>query len=78
MRAALASSSASPVELAGISPRELEVLRLVTEGLSDADIAVRLFVSRRTVNSHLTSLYAKLGVSSRTAAAHWAVAHGID
>jgi DNA-binding CsgD family transcriptional regulator len=77
VRAALASSPMSPVERAGVSPRELEVLRLVSEGLSDAEIAERLFLSRRTVNSHLTSLYAKLGVSSRTAAAHWAVAHDV-
>jgi DNA-binding CsgD family transcriptional regulator/tetratricopeptide (TPR) repeat protein len=53
----------------GLTPRELEVLQLVTEGLSDASIAERLFLSPRTVNSHLTSIYAKLDVSSRTAAA---------
>jgi DNA-binding CsgD family transcriptional regulator len=62
---------------AGITARELDVLRLVSQGLSDAEVAERLFLSRRTVNSHLSSIYSKLGVSSRTAAAHWAVEHGI-
>ncbi|MGH9174715.1 MAG: LuxR C-terminal-related transcriptional regulator, partial [Vicinamibacterales bacterium] len=61
----------------GLSPRELEVLRLVAEGLTDAEVAERLFVSRRTVSSHLTSAYNKLGVSTRMAATRRAVEHGI-
>lgn len=70
--AALAPLQPTATSRAGLTSRELDVLRLVAEGLSDADVARRLFLSRRTVNSHLTSIYAKLGVSSRTAAAHWA------
>jgi DNA-binding CsgD family transcriptional regulator len=61
----------------GLSARELEVLQLVADGLSDAEIAERLFLSRRTVNSHLTSVYTKLEVSSRTAAVHVAREQGV-
>lgn len=56
----------------GLSERELEVLRLVAQGLSDAEVAERLFISRRTVSGHLQSIYNKLGVTSRTAAAAFA------
>lgn len=57
--------TSSPLTL---SPRELEVLRLVAVGLTDAQIAQKLVVSVRTVNAHLQSIYNKLGVNSRTAA----------
>jgi DNA-binding CsgD family transcriptional regulator len=53
----------------GLTAREIEVLRLVAEGLTDAEAAERLFISPRTVGQHLRSVYNKLGVSSRTAAA---------
>jgi DNA-binding CsgD family transcriptional regulator len=61
----------------GLSQREAEVLRLVAQGLSDAEVAERLFIARRTVNSHLTSIYTKLDVSSRVAATRFAVEHGL-
>jgi ATP/maltotriose-dependent transcriptional regulator MalT len=51
-----------------LSARELEVLSLVAEGLSDARVAENLYVSPRTVNGHLRGVYRKLGVKSRTAA----------
>jgi predicted ATPase/class 3 adenylate cyclase/DNA-binding CsgD family transcriptional regulator len=60
---------------AGLTEREVAVLRLVAQGLTDAQVADRLVISRRTVNGHLRSIYSKLGVSSRTAAAHFAVTH---
>jgi DNA-binding CsgD family transcriptional regulator len=60
---------------AGLSNREAEVLRLLAEGLSNAEIADRLIVSVRTINTHLTSVYAKLGVSSRSAAVRYAIDH---
>ena len=52
-----------------LTGRELEVVRLVADGLSNADIAARLVVSTRTVHAHLRSVYRKLGVHTRTAAA---------
>lgn len=51
-----------------LSAREVEVLRLVAAGLSDAEVAARLVISRRTVSTHLTAIYGKLGVNSRAAA----------
>jgi predicted ATPase/class 3 adenylate cyclase/DNA-binding CsgD family transcriptional regulator len=59
----------------GLTAREVEVLRLVAQGLTDAQVAEQLVISPRTVNSHLTSIYNKLGVDSRTAAARFAVDH---
>ena len=56
-----------PLSLA-LTPRELDVLRLAAEGLSNKEIARRLFVTPRTVNYHLDHVYAKLGVNSRTEA----------
>jgi non-specific serine/threonine protein kinase len=53
----------------GLTRRECEVLRLVAEGLTDKEIADRLFISRRTVSKHVESILAKLGVESRRAAA---------
>jgi DNA-binding NarL/FixJ family response regulator len=51
------------------------VLRLVAQGLTDAQIAEALVLSRRTVNSYLTTIYSKLGVSSRSAATRYAMEH---
>ena len=48
-----------------LTPAELDVVRLVSEGLGNKDIATRLFVSPRTVQSHLTRVYTKLGLTSR-------------
>jgi predicted ATPase/class 3 adenylate cyclase/DNA-binding CsgD family transcriptional regulator len=50
---------------ASLTPAELDVVRLVSEGLGNKDIAARLFVSPRTVQSHLTRVYTKLGLASR-------------
>ena len=57
----------------GLTPRELDVLRLVAEGLSNGQIGARLFISTKTVSVHVSNILAKLGVASRTEAA--AVAH---
>lgn len=50
---------------ASLTPMELDVVRLVAEGLGNKDIGARLFISPRTVQSHLTHVYAKLGLTSR-------------
>jgi DNA-binding CsgD family transcriptional regulator len=59
----------------GLTEREVEVLRLVAQGLTDAQVAETLVISPRTVNTHLTSIYAKIQVSSRSAATAYAFAH---
>jgi DNA-binding CsgD family transcriptional regulator len=60
---------------AGLTAREVEVLRLVAQGLTDVQVAEQLVISPRTVNTHLTSIYAKIQVSSRSAATAYALAH---
>lgn len=59
-----------------LSERETEVLQLLARGHTNKDIAQALFLSVRTVEAHLRSIFAKLGVGSRTEAALWAVQHG--
>jgi ATP/maltotriose-dependent transcriptional regulator MalT len=53
----------------GLTAREIDVLRLVADGMNNAEIAERLVLSQRTVHAHLRSIFDKLGVNSRTAAA---------
>jgi DNA-binding CsgD family transcriptional regulator len=62
----------------GLTGRELEVLRLLVEGKSDRAIAMELFISQRTAATHVRHIYDKLGVSSRAAAAAFAVRHGLS
>jgi predicted ATPase/DNA-binding CsgD family transcriptional regulator len=70
-------SSSTPEHPAGLTSREVEVLGLVAGGLTSAQIAKELFLSPRTVETHLTSIYHKLGVSSRAAAVRFALEHGL-
>ncbi|MES9536522.1 response regulator [Actinomadura sp. NPDC000600] len=62
---------------ATLTARELEVLRLVAEGLSNRQISKRLFLSETTIKTHLVHIYAKLGVDSRTAAVAAATRRGL-
>lgn len=62
---------------AGLTAREAEVLRLVATGRSNAQIAVELVLSEKTVARHLSNIFGKLGVGSRTAAAAYAFEHGM-
>jgi predicted ATPase/DNA-binding CsgD family transcriptional regulator len=62
--------------LPGLTPRERDVLRLLTDGLSDREIAAALFISPRTAGYHVSNLLGKLGVESRTAAAALALRLG--
>ncbi len=65
----------SPTYPAGLTAREVEVLRLLAQGLTYAQIAEKLIITRRTVNAHLTTIYGKLGVTSRAAATRFALDH---
>ncbi len=60
-----------------LSPREREVLRLVADGLSNKAIASELGISEKTVKTHLTSVFHRIGVRDRTAAAAWAHEHRV-
>ena len=56
------------LELFGITPRELEVLQLIADGLSNKEIALRVFVSENTIKTHLSRVFDKLGARRRTQA----------
>jgi len=69
--------SSRPDHPARLTPREIEVLGLVATGMTNPQVAQRLFLSPRTVQRHLNSIYRKLGVTSRAAATHFAFEHGL-
>ena len=69
--------AAAPDAPEGLTARESEVLALVAQGRSDAEVAERLVVSLRTVHAHLRSIYRKLDVHSRSAATRYALEHGL-
>jgi predicted ATPase/DNA-binding CsgD family transcriptional regulator len=69
-----AAPTAAPAEL---TARETDVLRLVARGMTNEQVARELFISPRTVNWHLTSVYGKLGLRSRTEATRFALEHGL-
>jgi len=74
----VASRTASePVEDLHLTPAELRVLRLLAEGRDNAAIAASLVVTKRTVQNHISNLYGKLGVVSRTEAMLYAFQHGL-
>jgi DNA-binding NarL/FixJ family response regulator len=60
----------------GLSDREAEILALITQGKSNADVARLTFLSPNTVKSYIRTIYRKLGVASRTQAVLWGVKHG--
>jgi HD-GYP domain-containing protein (c-di-GMP phosphodiesterase class II) len=67
----------SDLRPAGLSEREIEVLRLVADGCSNPEIAKRLFISRRTAEHHVQHIYTKIGVASRAGAALFALEHDL-
>jgi len=71
-----AASSSTPVTV-DLTPRETEVLCLLAQGLDNAAIAERLALTMRTVQNHVSNIYGKLGVSTRTEAALYAIRHGL-
>ncbi|HJW60122.1 MAG TPA: response regulator transcription factor, partial [Actinomycetota bacterium] len=68
----------APRTLAGLTPRELEVLRLLVEGRSNRQIGEQLFISDKTASVHVTNLLSKLGVHSRLEAAAMARRLGLE
>jgi ATP/maltotriose-dependent transcriptional regulator MalT len=75
--ARIAESAAPPSSPGRLTGREVEVLRLVAGGKSNRAAAGELFISEKTVARHLSNIYAKPGVASRSAAAAWAYEHGL-
>ena len=63
-------------EYEGLTEREMEILRLVGKGLTNKDIGQQLYISDRTVQAHLSNIFSKLGVTSRTEAVMYAVRRG--
>lgn len=74
-RRSAASSSDEPPD--GLTPREAEVLALIAEGLTNAQIAEHLVVSPATVKSHINHLFAKAGIRDRAQAVRYAYSHGL-
>jgi DNA-binding NarL/FixJ family response regulator len=78
VRRAVGQPAAPPESpIPALTPRETEVLCLLGQGLDNAAIAQRLVVAKRTVQNYVSRIYAKLGVSSRTEAALYAIRHGL-
>lgn len=71
-------TSASSKYPSGLTKREVQVLRLIAQGLTNKQIAKELVLSPRTINVHVTSIYNKLGVNSRSAATRFACTHLFD
>jgi HD-GYP domain-containing protein (c-di-GMP phosphodiesterase class II) len=63
--------------VAGLTPRELDVLQLVARGASTKQVAEQLVIARKTAEHHIESIYAKAGVTTRAAATHFALQHGL-
>ena len=68
-------SAKTPTYPAGLTAREVDVLRLLAQGLTSAQIAEQLVIGVVTVNFHVRSIYSKLGVTSRAAATRYAIEH---
>ncbi|WP_396230072.1 response regulator transcription factor [Frankia sp. CpI1-P] len=72
------ASRAAPARLAELTPAELQIARLVGAGMNNLEAAAALFVSRKTVETHLTRVYRKLGIRSRSELARALLDAGID
>src|SRR4051812_39817508 len=76
--AALASRMVNRPVMRSLTPREIEVLELIAQGLTNSEVAQRLGVTVHAVKFHLASIYRKLGVGNRTEAAGFFYQHGIE
>jgi DNA-binding NarL/FixJ family response regulator len=63
--------------LSDLTPRELEILRLVLAGKTNKAIAAEMYISAKTVEFHLDNIYSKLGLRTRMMAGIWAMQHGV-
>ena len=70
-------ASAAPPAVAGLTDREMEILKAVARGLSNQAIGKEFWVTEQTVKFHLTNIYRKLGVSNRTEATRFAYSNGL-
>jgi ATP/maltotriose-dependent transcriptional regulator MalT len=77
MEEAQPPTASSEKSIFGLTPREVEVLRLVATGLTDAQVANELVISPRTVSKHLQSIYSKLSLASRSAATRFAIEYNL-
>jgi len=71
------SVNAASIERLGLTPREIEILQLIAEGLSNREISERLFVSENTVKTHSANLFSKLSAKRRTQAVQLAKEAGV-
>jgi DNA-binding NarL/FixJ family response regulator len=77
LRAAGPRGRSRRATVAGLTPREVEVLRLLARGMSNKQIANELSISRKTAGNHVEHIYAKLGVTNRALASLFAAKHGL-
>ena len=70
-------SGKRPVNPGGLTRREVDVLRLAAKGLTTREIADRLYISPKTADHHIQHIYGKINVSTRAAAALWAMQHTV-
>ena len=68
----------SGLEASALTRREIEVLALITRGLSNGEVAGALFLSINSIKSYIRTAYQKIGVTRRTQAVAWGLAHGLD
>jgi len=66
----------SPARERELSERELEIIGLVAEGLTNQEIATSLTISKRTVDNHVSNIFTKTGAKNRVALLNWAMDHG--
>jgi len=72
-----ALSVGQPDGLAGLTAREIQVLRLIADGATTRAVSERLYISAKTADNHIQHIYIKLGVTNRAAATRWALDHGV-